>query len=162
MTDRPQSTAPEGQTGHLDQDDTMLINAERMTTGTSWIVSGTLRLRREIRTETRMLEVLVRREILTVDYNEAVGTVGTGHADQAVEATEPPAERPPVVLVLHEEQPEVIMRSEPYEIVTARFSRARTERTIRDYLRHEDVIFEVTPGVPIRQGTEAGTAAQHR
>lgn len=155
MTDRPASDEPEAQAHLFGQDDSILINAERITTQGSWIISGTLRLRREIRTETRMLEILVRREILTVDYQEAPGAGSAGQPDQAVEALEPPNERPPVSFVLHEEQPEVILRAQPYEIVTARFSRARTGHTINESLRHEEVVIETTPGVPIRHDAAA-------
>ena len=117
---------------------TVVAYGERPVLGSEWVVSGRLRLRREIQTSTRSIEVTVRREVLTIDYDV------NGQLAPLEVAGEPPADRDPVRIVLHEEIPQLTTQSVPYEIVTAHVMRAVTQQTVGTQLTREQIVVETT------------------
>ena len=123
---------------------TVVAFGERPVLGSEWVVSGRLRLRREIQTSTRSVEVTVRREVLTIDYDNAFEPDVNGQLAPLEVAGEPPADRDPVSIVLHEEIPQLTTQSVPYEIVTAHVMRAVTQQTVGTQLTREQIVVETT------------------
>lgn len=108
--------------------------------GTEWAEAGQIRLRRRIVTETRTVEVSVRREELEIDVLDVderrgalIGTAKDGRV------SDEPQSRRPLVIVLQEEVPEVSVQLRPYERVTVTTTIGNRTGRITDGLRHEEV-----------------------
>jgi stress response protein YsnF len=82
--------------------------------------------------ETRHLEVTVRREELVIDREPL--------AEAPVAAVRPPPE--PLVVVLHEEVPVVDIRTRPYQEVTVTVELVTTEQPVSTELQHEHIQVE--------------------
>lgn len=99
------------------------LAAERLRTGTEWVESGRVRLRRRIVSETRTIEVVVRREELIIETHGVIPGPSVGESYRGVDLDGPtiekPRERAPLVVALREEVPEVVMRPQVYERVIA-------------------------------------------
>jgi stress response protein YsnF len=104
-------------------DDAMTLSAEQLTSRSTWVRTGTVRLRRRIVTEQRTVsvQVQVRREELVID-SDGVEWDANGVAVGVLpgDPVPPPAGTPaPIVMVLREEVPQVVLSVRPYERVTA-------------------------------------------
>ena len=110
----------------------IVLSAERLQHSVVRVPRERVRISKRITTEIRTLEVPVRVEQLVVRH-EALA--GTGHADAATTAT-PPEE---LVLVLHEEVPDVSLRVRPTEQVRVRVRQVTGRQVVSDVLRHEEV-----------------------
>ncbi|GAB7193646.1 hypothetical protein NUM3379_43560 [Kineococcus sp. NUM-3379] len=108
----------------------IVLSAERLQHSVVRIPRERVRISKRITTEVRTLEVPVRVEQLVVRH-EAL----TGHAD-ATATAEPPEE---LVLVLHEEVPEVSLRVRPTEQVRVRVRQVTGTQVVSDVVRHEEV-----------------------
>ncbi len=125
-----------------------VASRERLVTQSAWVRSGVLRLRREVQVETRAIEITVRREVLTVEFDDYLQPPDGTILDPAERANvaEPPVDRPAVTIVLHEEIPSVNVEVVPYEAVTARTSRVVTDGTISGVLSREQIVVESAGG----------------
>ena len=110
----------------------IVLSAERLQHSVVRVPRERVRISKRITTEIRTLEVPVRVEQLVVRH-EAL--TGTGRAD--VDGTaETPEE---LVLVLHEEVPEVSLRVRPIERVRVRVRQVTGKQVVSDVVRHEEV-----------------------
>jgi uncharacterized protein (TIGR02271 family) len=126
----------------------LILSREIVDVSTRWIVSGRIRMRRRIVTETATVQVTLRREELEIEYQNIDQRRGvlTGIAKDGP-SSEPPQLEAPVVIVLQQELPEVGVRLEPYEMVTISTGLVhQTERVTTD-LRHEQIQLS-TVGMP--------------
>lgn len=112
---------------------------ERVRVGAEWVAAGRVRISRRVVSETRMVQVTLRREELVIETDAAVATngamVGTVLDGPAVAAPADLVE--PLVVVLREEWPEIITRMCPYERVTVHVDLAETEQRIYSQARAE-------------------------
>ena len=120
----------------------VVLSAEQLRTTTEWVQSGQVRLRRRIVSETRTIEVVVRREELTIETVDvtpgAVGESYRGSALDGLAATRPPVDHgPPLVFLLREEVPEIVLRPQVYERVTADVVTVNEVAVWHDRLQHE-------------------------
>lgn len=116
------------------------LSHEVLQVGTEWAEAGQIRLRRRIVTETRTVEVSVRREELVVDVLDVDERHGAllGTARDGRVSDEPDPQRP-LVIVLQEEVPEVSVRLRPYERVTVTTTIGHRTGRVTGGLRHEEV-----------------------
>ena len=121
-------------------------SAERLDIDTQWFVAGRMRLRRVVSTETRTVQVEVRREELVVDTDDipsagdtmtGIDTAGETIAGDAVAGDAEPAA--PYVLYLREEVPEITTVVQPYEKVTVTTSVGTSAQRISETLGHEEI-----------------------
>jgi hypothetical protein len=104
-------------------------------------------------TETRTLQVTVRREELQIqvqDIDQADGVLAG--ANRRGPATDPPVPRIPTVIVLQEEVPVVKVIRRPYEKVTVEVTLASRSGRVTTRLRHEQAEF-LTLETPPSPGT---------
>lgn len=126
-------------------DDASVVRSEeRLQVGTRSVVRDRVRVRRRIVTEERSVQVQVRREELVVEHRE-VGQEGeAGVGDPGLDAGPVGlAAREPLVLLLREEIPEVILRARPYERVTLTVDTVAGQEQVSADLRHEVVETEL-------------------
>jgi uncharacterized protein (TIGR02271 family) len=121
------------------------LSQEVLHVGTEWAEAGQIRLRRRIVTETRTVEVSVRREELVVDvldvderHGALVGTAKDGRV------SDEPDPRQPLVIVLQEEVPEVTVHLRPYERVTVSTTIGNRTGRVTGGLRREEVELDTT------------------
>jgi uncharacterized protein (TIGR02271 family) len=136
--DYPVPSGTNATAGHGD-DAATTLSQEVLHVGTEWAEAGQIRLRRRIVTETRTVEVSVRREELVVDVldvDERRGAfLGTARDGRVSDEPDP---RRPLVIVLQEEVPEVSVRLRPYERVTVATTIGHRTGRVTDDLRHEE------------------------
>lgn len=137
--DYPVPAGADAIAGHSDDAATTLSH-EVLHVDTEWAEAGQIRLRRRIVTETRTVEVSVRREELVVDVLDVDERRGAliGTARDGRVSDEPDPQRP-LVIVLQEEVPEVSVRLRPYERVTVTTSIGQRTGRVTGGLRHEEV-----------------------
>lgn len=107
---------------------------------TRWEVTGRLRLTRRVVTQTRQIEVTVRREELIAEWEPAQSGEPTPLGDD--EAWQPAQTRDPLVIVLHEEVPELTVRVRAYEQATATVTRHDGDLPVTGVVRKENVTLE--------------------
>lgn len=122
---------------------------------TRWEVSGRLRLTRRVVTGTRQIEVTVRREELTAEWEPAQPAEKPSPLGDD-EAWQPAQTRDPLVIVLHEEVPEVTLQVRAYEQATATVTRHDGDIPVAGVVRKENVTLEhstppVTPAAAAQQ-----------
>lgn len=129
---------------HPDTPNEMILSEEQLIVTTRWAVSGRLRLTRRVVTQTRQIEVTVRREELHEEWEPAQPS----ESDPLEDGEPQPAQtRDPLVIVLHEEVPEITLRVHPYEQATVSVTRRDGELPVTDVVRKENVTLEQTaPG----------------
>ncbi len=110
----------------------VVLSEERLQVGVVRIPRERVRISKRITTEMRTLQVPVRVEQLVVRHEPVTGEGRTG----AGGAAEPPEE---LVLVLHEEVPEVSLRVRPTERVRVRVRQVTGHQVVSAVLRHEEV-----------------------
>jgi uncharacterized protein (TIGR02271 family) len=125
----------------------MTLRQEQLRVGAEWVASARVRVRRRVVSETRTVQITLRREELVIETDTAVAadgaTVGIVFDGPAVAAPTGPVE--PLVIVLREERPEIITRPYPYERVTVHVDLAATEQQIDSQARGETVDYAVQP-----------------
>lgn len=132
----------------------MVRSEEHLTVSSRWEVSGRLRLTRRVVTQTRQIEVTVRREELIAEWEPAQpGESGPLEDD---EAWQPAQTRDPLLIVLHEEVPEVTLQVRAYEQATATVTRHDGDLPVAGVVRKENVTLEhstppVTPAAAAQQ-----------
>ena len=134
-------------------DDAMTLSGERLVvTAKEWAVTGTVAVRRRVVTETKTIQVTVRREELVVDppTSPSTGSVTTdggaqgGTADPSSEVggdagSDAHTTHAALVIVLSEEVPEVSLRVNAYEQVTVYVDPITSDVKIPAQLRREVV-----------------------
>jgi uncharacterized protein (TIGR02271 family) len=123
------------------------LSREQLRAGAEWVVAGHVGLSRRIVTETRMVEVTVRREELSVETDAAVSPDGviTGARLDGEPSDAPVLDQAPMVFVLREEIPEVVTRTRAYEQVTVHVDIVQTEHEVTGTVRTEAADFVVEP-----------------
>lgn len=124
----------------------MTLSKEVLHLGTEWTVSGGIRMRRRIVTETRTVQVTLRREELEFEVehieHEQDGTLlGSNYAGPV---TGPPQPKAPLVIVLQQEEPDIGVRLVPYEKITVTTTLVRGAQQVQAGLRHEVPDLQVT------------------
>ena len=110
----------------------VLRSEERLRVGTHRVPVERVRLSRRVVTETRLVEVQLRREELHVERLAVTG-------DEQVSGPIRPEPSDDLVLVLSREVPVVTVRSEPYERVRVRVVTAASEQPVTASLLREQV-----------------------
>ena len=117
----------------------MTLRQEQARIGTEWVATGRVRVSRRVVSETRTVQVTVRREALVIETDAAVAAdgamVGTVLDGPAVVPPNGPVEA--LVIVLREERPEISTRLYPYERVTVHVDLTATEHRIDSQVRSE-------------------------
>ena len=121
------------------------VSEERLRVSTQWVQSGRVRLRRQVVSETRTIEVTVRREELVVEAFD------TGAADTGADASggdasggDPSGTHEPMVFVLHEEVPQIAMAgTRAYERVTVHVDVAVSEQSVGGQVRREQADVDI-------------------
>ena len=135
------------------------VFAERLDVGTEWTETGRVRLHRRVVTETRTVEVTVRREELVIDTDNVQDRdgvlVGTVTGGQVAARAQAPAG--PLVLALREEVAEVQLTVRPYELVTVNLIEVAESVQVSDQVRHEEVAVDASGAAPGPTGP-AGTS----
>ena len=124
----------------------VVLSGEQLRTETEWVESGRIRLRRRIVAHTRTIEVVVRREELIIETQDvapgAEGTMGETYRGIAMDGPAVPGPTgdatPPLVLVLREEVPDIVLRPQVYERVTVDVVTVSEVAIWHDDLRHEE------------------------
>lgn len=119
----------------------LVLSAEVARIGTRQAPAGTVRIGKRVVTETRTVTVQVRREELYVEHIAAPEPAADLADGADVSALGASGEGPVLVLVLHEEVPEVIARVVPTERVSVFVDRVDGIETVSTDLRHEEVTF---------------------
>lgn len=128
MTD---PTTPRAAAGDGPESAGLVRSEEELRTSVRRAVSGRVRLRRRIVTETVTRTVEVRREILEVERLEA--------QEDAAAQTASPGPREPLEIVLREEHVELVATVVPYERVLVLIDDVAGEVTVQSELRHEEI-----------------------
>jgi stress response protein YsnF len=136
--------------------DPVVLTAEQADVGIEWVVSGRARLRRRIVSETRSIEVVVRREELVIEtvdtttQEDGQVLVGTSSDGPSVQDVGPV---PELVIVLNEEVPQVTMTTRPYERVSVQVELGSTQATVTTPVRREEAVVETADGTdPLSTG----------
>ena len=117
----------------------LVLSAEVARTGTRQVTAGTVRIGKRMVTETRTLTVQVRREELYIEHTAAPDPLADLTDGADVSALGAGDEGPVLVLVLHEEVPEVVTQVVPTEQVSVFIDRVEGTETVSTDLRHEEV-----------------------
>lgn len=122
------------------------LSREVVNIDTEWAESGRVRFRRRIVTETRTLEVTVRREELEIEDLHVIDRNGAlvGSAKDGP-VTDAPAPAEPLVIVLQEEVPEVSLRLRPYEQVIVTTTIGTRAGRVTSEVQREEVDVKITP-----------------
>lgn len=112
----------------------MVLHEELLRVSTRMVPAERVRFVRRVVTETRMVEVRVRREVLDVERTRLDGDT----ADLGVPVTGG-MEGPRVVLVLHEEVPVVTMTVRAVEQITATVTTVAGQTAVRAEVSSEQV-----------------------
>ncbi|WP_375484369.1 DUF2382 domain-containing protein [uncultured Jatrophihabitans sp.] len=133
-----------------ESDPSVLLSAEQLLTTTKWVESGHVRVRRRVVSEMRTIDVEVRREELVIEVRDAApGTVGESYRGTVLDG--PAVQHPvtpaaePLVLLLREEAPEVVMHRNVYERVTVDVVTVQEATVWRDTVRHEEAVTSTSP-----------------
>lgn len=132
MTQEPLTTTPSA-------GPTMIRSEERLDVRTERVEAQRVSVRRRIVTEERIVRVQVRREELVLDTVAGDGVAVTG---------EFPDRSEPLVLVLRQEVPDVVLRTEAYEQVTITKQSVTENQQVQAELRHEVVELERDAAAP--------------
>jgi uncharacterized protein (TIGR02271 family) len=119
----------------------LVLSAEVAHTSVRRVPGGTVRISKRVVTEARTVTVQIRREELHVERIPAPTSAPADHPGGAVDRTASATEgqEPVLVLVLHEEVPEVSVRVVATERVGVFVDRVEGVETVDTALRHEEV-----------------------
>ena len=138
LTGLPEGPPP---TGGAEGAPDLILRRERMEVSTTWVPAETVRIHRRVVTETRMVPVEVRVEVLDVErlpLNDAP-------LIDAPSSHEPAQD---LVILLHEEVPVVTVETRATERVTVHVRTVGTDVSISDQLKSEQVDLTTVPAVP--------------
>lgn len=119
----------------------VVVHAERLLVSRERVAVERVRFTKRIVTTTRTIEVPVRIEQLVVSHEPVLEDQAPGNPSNGNGAD--PGE---LVIVLHEEVPEVTVRVQPVERVTIAVRTVTREETITAELRRETVDLRATSG----------------
>ena len=134
-----QTSAPTGQ--ELKGDISIPLYEEQLAVGTRMVESGSVRLRKQVTTETVNQPVQIRRETLVVDREPGTGsqaTTGTT-GTAATTGTFTPFEQGEIVIKLHKEEPVVEKRVISTGRVTAKTATDTEQVTVSREVRKENI-----------------------
>ena len=117
----------------------LILSAEVARSGTRTVAAATVRIGKRVVTETRTITVQVRREELYIKHTEAPEPTVDDTDDADSPAYGARGDGPVLLLVLHEEVPEVVTRVVPIESVSVFIDRLDGVETASIDLRHEEV-----------------------
>jgi uncharacterized protein (TIGR02271 family) len=115
----------------------VVLSAETLTVSTVRVPRERVRISKRVVTSTRTVEVAVRREELVVTREPVTGSG---------EVTAPAGDRE-LVIVLHEEVPEISLRVEPVELVRIGVTTVEGQDVVHAELRREEADVDVTDAV---------------
>lgn len=124
-------------------------SAEQLVVGDGWHRAERVVVRRRIVTEQRQITVDVRHEELVVEHLPLSG----GGAQE-------PAPVEVLVLELHEEVPEVVLRTRAYERVTVAVQRVAAQVEVSGEVRHEEVEVVGLDGGEVDPPARTGSAQE--
>lgn len=139
---------PQNSAGSARQPDPVVtLSGERLRVATQWVESGRVRVRRQVTSETRTVEVTVRREELLVETQAAAVTDAApgGAPSDGEPAPGPHPGHEPLVFVLSEEVPEVTMRTRAYQQVSVHVDVVSTEQTVQAELHRQAADLAIAP-----------------
>lgn len=116
----------------------MVRHEQQLMVATGWAATETVRIRKRIVTETRMVPVEVRIEVLEVDHLPVTGSV----EEYPPEASRAPAE---LVIVLHEEVPVVSLEIRATERATVSVRTSTSHVSVTEQLHSEQVDVTTEP-----------------
>jgi uncharacterized protein (TIGR02271 family) len=139
-----QTSAPTGQTQELKGDISIPIYEEQLAVGTRMVESGSVRLRKQVTTETVNQPVQIRRESLVVDRVAGTGTQGTAGtaATAGTAGTFTPFEQGEIIIKLHTEEPVVEKKVIASGRIVAKTSTDTQQVTVSRELRKENIDVE--------------------
>jgi stress response protein YsnF len=121
---------------------TVVLHEQRLAVGTAWFPAQTVRISRRIVTETRMVPVQVRTEVLDIEYLPTTGVVD----EIAIGASS----TRDVELVLHEEVPVVTVQVRPTERIRVAVRTAASEVAVTEQVSSERIDVTTVPATPTR------------
>lgn len=113
----------------------VIRSEERARVGYVWAPVERVRISRRVITETRMVEVTLRREVLYVERL----SIDSDQAEAELAQRETPAR---LVIVLSEEVPVISTQVRPVERVRISVQRVRGEQAVTTELRQEQIVVE--------------------
>jgi uncharacterized protein (TIGR02271 family) len=132
------SAQPAGQTQELKGDISIPLYEEQLAVGTRMVESGSVRLRKQVTTETVNQPVQIRRETLVVDR-----VAGTGSQETAGTAgTFTPFEQGEIVIKLHQEEPVVEKKVIASGRIVAKTATDTEQVTVSREVRKENIDVE--------------------
>lgn len=119
----------------------VVLHEERLQLATVRRPTERLLVRRVITTQTRQIEVTVRREELRIerlpaDEDQPIGAMADGN-------------RPALVVVLSQEVPTVQLHTQPYERVTVHIDTITEQQQVTTTLAHEQAEIDASPVGPV-------------
>ncbi len=114
----------------------VVLHEQRLRVATSWQPTERLIVRRVITTQTRQIEVTVRREELRLERQPA-HDLPTGQVKDATSVPRDPSDGPVLVIVLSQEEPVVHLRSRPYEQVSIHLDTVTEQQQVNMALSRE-------------------------
>ena len=138
------TSAPTGQTQELKGDISIPIYEEQLAVGTRMVESGSVRLRKQITTETVNQPVQIRRESLVVDRVAGTGSQGTAGtaATAGTAGTFTPFEQGEIVIKLHSEEPVVEKKVIATGRIVAKTATDTQQVTVSREVRKENIDVE--------------------
>ncbi|WP_432524984.1 DUF2382 domain-containing protein [Kineococcus sp. SYSU DK006] len=131
-----------GQHARPDTAPEVVLSAEQLQVRSTRVPRETVRVRKEVVTELRTIEVPVRVERLVITHEPPAGTRAAGD-DARGTATGTAPEARDLEVVLHEEVPEVSVRVRPTERVRVRVVSVEDVETVSAELSREEAVVEV-------------------
>jgi stress response protein YsnF len=123
---------------------TVVLHEQRLAVGTAWFPAQTVRITRRIVTETRMVPVQVRTEVLDIEYLPTTTTGVVGEIAIGASSTRD------VELVLHEEVPVVTVQVRPTERIRVAVRTVASEVAVTEQVSSERIDVTTVPATPTR------------
>ena len=120
----------------------VVLSAEQLQVRSTRVPRETVRVRKEVVTELRTIEVPVRVERLVITHEPPAGTPSAGDDARGTGAGSAQGARD-LEVVLHEEVPEVSVRVQATERVRVRVVSVEDVETVTAELAHEEAVVEV-------------------
>ena len=133
------SAAPVGPHERAELVPEVVRHAEQLSIDTVWVPAQTVRITRQIITETVTLTVNVRREVASVDH------LPVPHGPAGLGGVHDTGGHPPLEIVLSQEVPVVTLQARPYERLRIGVQELAGETTVRDQVRVEQVDIVTVP-----------------
>jgi len=136
------STQPTGQAQQLKGDISIPLYEEQLTVGTRMVETGSVRLRKQVTTETVNQPVQIRRETLVVDRVAGTGSQETAGTAAGTAGTFTPFEQGEIVIKLHKEEPVVEKKVIASGRIVAKTATDTEQVTVSREVRKENIDVE--------------------